>query len=293
MTDLKPDTGLAFPAVVELIDELALLLARQDVLLDDAVALLKGAYIDAIRNLHPGETVAQLCTKGEGQEARLPMSRNTAFANSAKARPLKKASLARRIEQHLRHLLHASAFPMARVDVRERLLANASFGREQRATFNSVFDEVFDILVSNGTLVKSPNSQGWVCIDQHRHHTTEDEGSASVREKKLHDLALSAEMARRVARQLREVLETRIFIPYRTGTPQLPDTGLQSFSLTIRHGDIKKLDQFFVNTIKPFLTALTEHADAIKRLEPVSDPTDPNFVTLYHTTWMWSPEVSQ
>ena len=296
MTNESPHGALALPAVVEIIDELAILLAHQNIALDDAVSLLKGAYIEAVRFQHPTDSVAQLCASQDGEPPRLPMSRNTAFNQTSKARKLRRLSLARRIEQYTRHVLFASAnAPKTREDVRLELLSMSAFSSLKRSWFNDVFEEVFEQMIERGTLAPIKQSpECWTCTEQHRHRTTEDELDAHSESESAElerDMAYSAQMARRVTRQMREVLETRIFIPHQQRVPRLPNAGLHTFSMPIRNTDIRKLDQFFARTVHPFLEALAEHADVIKTHAQTNDPADPNFVSLYYATWMWSPEI--
>ena len=278
-----------------MIDELALLLVHQGIGIEDAVALLKGAYIDVVRAEHPKKTVAELCSSQGDEPAILPMSRNTAFAQTAKARSLRRASLARRIEKHIRHHLCASdSSPKTRKDVYRHLLNQSTFSSQKRAWFSEAFEEVFDGMSESGLLVQADNSSThWVYARQHRDHTTEDTivpSEANESEGASRDAVYGAEIARHVFMQMRSVLEGRLFDPHQTQTTRLPNSGVQTLSLTICRKDIDKIDQFFARTIYPFLALITEQADTIKVHNPTTDPTDPNFVSLYHVTWMWGPE---
>ena len=298
MISESPHGEIALPAVVEIIDELAALLVHQNIAIEDAVSLLKGAYIDAVRQEYPTESVAQLCSSQDGDPPRLPMSRNTVFSQTSKARTLRRLSLARRIEQYTRHMLFASTKdPKTRDDVRSELLSMSAFSSLKRSWFNEVFEEVFDQMIERGALAPLEQSpECWRCTEQHRHRTTEDELDADSKRENAElerDMAYSAQMARRVTRQMRDILERRMFIPHQKHIPRLPNAGLQTFSMSIRNEDIQKLDQFFIRTISPFLEALTEHADIIKTHAFTNDPDDPNYVSLCYITWMWSPEIQR
>lgn len=174
---LKSKTGLpaskvVLPATMIMLDEAMSLLVDYGLEFDDAVTLVRDAYVRAQIRKYPDRSIRQLCGESNDQTtpAVLPFSRTTVTRISAKANELLEDSFLVQLEQDLRFYAQKSRSKDQLHDLIRR--KTHTYARLDEADFKKLFEQAFENLCQREQLVEEDS--GWHHPYQYKHRTTEE-----------------------------------------------------------------------------------------------------------------------
>lgn len=172
---LKSKTGLpasevVLPAAMIMLDETISLLVDYELDFDDAVALVRDAYVRAQLRKHSDKSIRELCGESENQTtpAVLPFSRTTVARIRSKANGLLEGGFLLQLEQELR--FHARK-PRSKDQLHDLTRRKQTFARFDDADFKKLFEQAFKNLCQREQLVEEDSL--WRHTHPYLYRTTE------------------------------------------------------------------------------------------------------------------------